>query len=68
MQLLRIVALRGILAAEVRIGDKSLMFTFLFSLLPGVKLNEAENGDVWTSIGESPPSFLNQTQCLLLQR
>jgi len=37
---------------EVRIGDKSLMFTFLFSLLPGVKLNEAENGDVWTSIGE----------------
>jgi cathepsin C len=36
---------------EVRIGDISMMFTFDFSLLPGVKSEEAATGDSWTKIG-----------------
>jgi cathepsin C len=36
---------------EVRIRDISMMYSFDFSLLPGVEIGEAATGDSWTKIG-----------------
>merc|ERR1719443_2641268 len=36
---------------EVRIRDISMMYSFDFSLLPGVEMDEAATGDSWTKIG-----------------